>query len=81
MAGIIATDFKNALTELASDRFTMANEKRMPVYGGLQAIMADTTNLITPATIERAKKSDRKTNSIYGFQWVASAGRCTGTLS
>jgi hypothetical protein len=59
MAGIIATDFKNALTELASDRFTMANEKRMPIYGGLQAIMADTTNLITPATIERAKKSDR----------------------
>lgn len=59
MAGVIATDFKNALTMLTDDKFTMSNEKRMPIYGAYQAISADTNNLLTPSTIERAKKSDR----------------------
>ena len=56
----VATDFKNALIRLSSPAFNDKNEKRMPTYGALEAIKADTNSLIVPSEIERAKKSVRQ---------------------
>ena len=56
----VATDFKNALIRLSSPAFNDKNEKRMPSYGALEAIIADTSSLVVPSEIERAKKSVRQ---------------------
>jgi hypothetical protein len=56
----IATDFKNALIRLSSPDFNEKNEKRMPNFGALKAVMDDTTSLVAPSVIENAKKSVRQ---------------------